>query len=276
MELLTQYLINNPCYTAGRSIRVRGLMLHSIGTPQPDPLVLMRNWNQSTYRTACVHGFIGEDAAYITLPCLEETATSGPGRAHRGWHGGGSSNDTHIGVEMCEPACLTYVGGADFICSDRTAAVAFVEKTTRAAVLLFARLCEYHGLDPLADGVILSHAEGYQRGIATNHADPAHLWRQLGMAYDMDQFRADVAARIREGESVTQDQFNAMMDTYLAGLAEQAPADWSREAREWAESSGIILGDSSGRKQYRAFCTREQMVTFLMRLSEKLSHGSIG
>ena len=25
---------------------------------------------------------------------------------HRGWHGGGSSNNTHIGVEMCEPAAI--------------------------------------------------------------------------------------------------------------------------------------------------------------------------
>ena len=29
-----------------------------------------------------------------------------------GWHGGGSSNNTHIGVEMCEPACIKYTGGA--------------------------------------------------------------------------------------------------------------------------------------------------------------------
>lgn len=269
MNLYTKYLTENPCYTAGRSIRVKGLMLHSIGTPQPNPYVLMNNWNNSTYRTACVHGFIGADATYITLPCLEETETSGPGKAHRGWHGGGSSNNTHIGVEMCEPDCISYAYGAVFTCTDKARAVAFVERTTRSAVELFAHMCDYHGLDPLEDGVIVSHAEGFRRGIATNHADPEHLWKGLDMDYSMDRFRADVAAEIKGGDTVTQEQFDSMMDVYLKNLAEKEPAAWSREAREWAENSGIILGDSAGNKQYKAFCSREQMVVFLKRLSDR-------
>ncbi len=94
-------------------------MLHSVGTPQPNPLSFVNAWNSAGYDSACVHGFIGADDVYITLTVLEATETSGPGKAHRGWHGGGSSNNTHIGIEMCEPSCIKYTGGAAFACSDR-------------------------------------------------------------------------------------------------------------------------------------------------------------
>ena len=195
----TKLLTNNPCYKAGRTIDVKGLVLHSVGCPQPDPLVFIKSWNKSSYDRACVHGFIGENKTYITLPVMET-----PGKAHRGWHAAsgknGSANNTHIGVEMCEPACIKYTGGSGFTCSNKAQAIAYVEKTTRNAVELFAMLCVYHKLNPLEDGVILSHAEAYKRGIASNHGDPDHLWRQLGMDYNMDKFRADVAA-LMQGET---------------------------------------------------------------------------
>ena len=57
-------------------------------------------------------------------------------------------------------------------------------------------LCRKYGLSPLGDGVIVSHKEGYKRGIASNHGDPEHLWTQLGMPYTMDTFRAAVKAKI--------------------------------------------------------------------------------
>lgn len=192
-EIITRYLTKNPCYKQGRSITVKGLMLHSVGCNQPNPLVFVNNWNRESQTNACVHGFIGSDAAYICLPILETK-----GKAMRGWHGGGASNNTHIGVEMCEPACIKYTGGASFTCSDKAAAIRFVEQTTRNAAQLFAQLCIFHGLDPLADGVIISHAEGHKRGIASNHGDPDHLWRGLGMSYNMDSFRRDVAQIVRQ------------------------------------------------------------------------------
>lgn len=185
MKIVESILTKNPCYTAGRTITVKGLMLHSVGCPQPKASVFINSWNKSTFDRACVHGFIdGNDGIiYQTLPWN-----------HRGWHGGGDSNNTHIGVEMCEPACIKYTGGATFTCSDTAAAKAVATRTYNSAVELFAYLCEMFKLDPLADGVIISHAEGYRRGIASNHGDPEHLWRQLGMSYTMDTFRKAVKA----------------------------------------------------------------------------------
>lgn len=189
MKLVESILTKNPCYTAGKKITVKGLMLHSVGCAQPKASVFINSWNSPSYSSACVHGFIdGNDGTvYQTLPW-----------DHRGWHCGsgskGSGNNTHIGVEMCEPACIKYTSGSNFTCSDKAAAQAVAKRTYEAAVELFAYLCKKYGLDPTADGVIISHKEGHSRGIASNHGDPEHLWSQLGMGYTMDGFRKAVKA----------------------------------------------------------------------------------
>ena len=189
MELVESILTQNPCYQAGRKIAVKGLMLHSVGCPQPNAETFVKKWNNPESSRACVHAFIDGNTGkvYQTLPW-----------DHRAWHSGsgkkGSANNTHIGVELCEPACIKYTGGASFTCSDREAAMAVVKRTYDAAVELFAFLCKQYGLNPLADGVIISHKEGHDRGIASGHGDPDHLWRGIQCDYSMDAFRQAVAA----------------------------------------------------------------------------------
>lgn len=187
MKLVESILTNNPCYKQGRKITVKGLMLHSVGCAQPSAAVFIRNWNKADFDRACVHGFIdGNDGTvYQTLPW-----------DHRGWHAGGAANNTHIGVEMCEPDCIKYTGGATFTCSDLVRAQVSAKKTYEAAVELFAMLCSSFKLDPLADGVIISHNEGHKRGVASGHVDPEHLWTQLKLPYTMDTFRQSVKARL--------------------------------------------------------------------------------
>ena len=214
MKLVQSILTKNPCYTAGRKITVKGLMLHSVGCPQPKASVFIKNWNSPSYDSACVHGFIdGNDGTvYQTLPWN-----------HRGWHCGsgskGSGNNTHIGVEMCEPACIKYTGGANFTCSDTAAAKAVAKRTYEAAVDLFAYLCRQYNLNPTADGVIISHREGHSRGIASNHGDPEHLWNGLGMGYTMDGFRKAV---------------KAVMDG--SGVSEPEEGGWYRVRKSWADA----------------------------------------
>ena len=212
MKLVESILMKNPCYTAGRKITVKGLMLHSVGCPQPKASAFISSWNSPSHGGSCVHGFIdGNDGTvYQTLPWN-----------HRGWHCGsgsnGSGNNTYIGVEMCEPACIRYTSGSNFTCSDTATAKAVAKRTYETAVELFAMLCEKYGLDPLADGVIISHREGCARGIASNHGDPEHLWIQLGMGYTMDGFRKAVRAAMDEGGT---DGYTAVMGEAVA-TAEQ-------------------------------------------------------
>ena len=214
MKLVQSILTKNPCYTAGRKITVKGLMLHSVGCPQPKASVFINSWNSPSYDNACVHGFIdGNDGTvYQTLPWN-----------HRGWHCGsgskGSGNNTHIGVEMCEPACIKYTGGANFTCSDIAAAKAVAKRTYEAAVELFAYLCRQYNLNPAADGVIISHREGHSRGIASNHGDPEHLWKGLGLGYTMDGFRKDVKAAMGG-----------------AGTTEPENGGWYRVRKSWTDA----------------------------------------
>lgn len=184
MKITKKILTKNPCYKAGKTIKVKGLMLHSVGCSQPSAMAFIESWNAANAEV-CVHGFIDGNTGevYQTLPW-----------DRRGWHCGGTANGTHIGIEMCEPDCIKYSGGAKFTCSDKTKAKAIVERTYKSAVGLFAHLCNEHNLNPLSDGVILGHNEGYKRGLASNHADPEHLWKGLNLPYTMDGFRKDVKA----------------------------------------------------------------------------------
>ncbi|MCM1191966.1 MAG: SH3 domain-containing protein, partial [Butyrivibrio sp.] len=194
----TAYQTKNRAYTCGKTISVAGGMLHSYGCPQPDPNVLAEKWNNSA-ANACVHAHIGKDVCIDTLPCAEKK-----GKARRGWHSGtgkkGSANNTHLAAEMTEPATIKYVSGSNWIeLGDGSNTKAHVLSTYKNAVEVFAQWCKYHGLNPLEDGVILSHREGHARSIASNHGDVEHIWARFGLT--MEQFRRDVAAAM-QGASV--------------------------------------------------------------------------
>ena len=204
--MVTRYLTKNPCYKQGPVIQVKGLMFHSVGVGQPDPLVFIRQFDNPLYDRACVHGFVGADETYITLPCLVN-----PGQAMRGWHGGKSaSNNAYVGVEMTEPKDIRYISGATFQVLNRAKAVEHVEKATERMVDLFATLCIFHGLNPMTD--IISHREGNTLGIASAHGDPEHLWKGLGMDYSMDQFRKDVAQRMKGEKDMTEKEVRKLLE----------------------------------------------------------------
>lgn len=234
MEIRNAIMTQNPCYLVGRTIRPKGLMLHSVGCSQPNAEVFYRSWNNRNFSSACVHAFIDANTGDVwqTLPW-----------DRRGWHCGGSGNDTHIGVEMCEPESIRYTSGSTFTCSDIDRARAQVNQTYRSAVQLFAKLCEMFGFDPLADGVIVSHREGYGRGIATNHGDPEHLWDGLQMGYTMDRFRQDVAAEMTEVVIIYDEPARPTGTTAasLASLSNDAiVAELGRMAKEDSKKSGIL------------------------------------
>ena len=194
MQLIENFLTLNPCYTANTSgaddryttFQRRGplgLVLHSVGCAQPSAQVFTKKWNSPSYDRACVHAFIDANtgAVYQCLPWN-----------FRAWHVGGSANNTHVGVEMCEPSAIKYTTGAKFTITDKDKAFKQCETAYKAAVELFATLCKQYSLDPLKDGVILSHYECGKRGIGSRHVDPEHLWTGLGIGYTMAGFRQDV------------------------------------------------------------------------------------
>lgn len=187
MKLIQNYLTKSNCYQSGRKITVKGLMIHSVGCPQPRASAFMNNWNKSG-ANACVHAIVEPDGdVYQILPWN-----------HRGWHCGGVGNNTHIGVELTEPSTIRYTGGANWTeTGDGSNTKKHVLATYKYAVELFAYLCKKYKLNPLADGVIISHSEGCKRGIASNHGDVEHIWNRFGLT--MAQFRKDIKAKMGGG-----------------------------------------------------------------------------
>ena len=231
MDIIEAFAAKNKCYQAGAPLHPRGLMLHSIGCPQPNAAVLARYYNQYQPggQSVCVHGFIQRDGTYYqTLPYTM-----------RAWHCGGSANSTHIGIEMTEPASIAYTGGASWRDLDPAATEAHVRGTYAAAVELFAQLCTQYALDPLEDGVIISHAEGAARGIASAHADPTHLWREFGLT--MDGFRADVATAMAAKNTDEEDED----DMVRYNTIEEVPS-WAQDTVRALVDAGALGGVDGG------------------------------
>ena len=191
MKINKLFLTNNDCYKAGKKIAVKGIMVHSTGANNPwlkrylpDDGKIGKNQYGNHWNTArpggiqvCVHGFIGKladgsVATYQTLPWN-----------HRGWHAGGSANDTHIGFEICEDGL-----------SDAT----YFNAVYKEAVELCAYLCKEYGL---TEKDIICHSEGYKKGIASNHADVMHWFPKHGKS--MDTFRTDVKKLLEKKEELT-------------------------------------------------------------------------
>jgi hypothetical protein len=237
------HLTQNRWYKSGKTIPIRGIVVHSSGANNPnlkryvqpdksDPaywekLAILgtnpyaNHWNTPDQPYA-MHAFVGKladgtVAAVQTLPWDSFLHGCGSGKH-------GSYNQSHIQFEICEDTTDADYG----------------RRAYEAAADLCADLCREFSLNP---GTIVSHAEANRLGYASAHADPDHWWNPLGLS--MDGFRAAVAARLDNGGS-----------------------EWSKEARDWAVNAGIVRGDDTGMAWKRPI-TREEVVQMLYRMQKK-------
>ena len=220
MRLIKCMLTANDCYKAGRTITPKGVMVHSTGANNPlvaryvqpvegqkDEAQLKaeiggnrnaNDWNNPGL-DVCTHAFVGKlaDGGVGTVQTLPWN--------HRGWHAGtgtsgGTANNTHIAFEICEDD-LTDEG--------------YFRKVYQEAVELTAMLCKTYNLNPLADGVVICHSEGYQRGVASNHADVMHWFPKFGKS--MDTFRADVSKAMTPAQVKPQPPVSGKTYTVVKG-----------------------------------------------------------
>lgn len=224
MQIIQAFVTQNPLYQQYTRIPVRKLVLHSVGCPQPSAAVFARQWQTARYFAHAVLQADGTVYQVAPWDC-------------RLMHVG-AANAYSIGVEMTEPDCIRYTGGATFVCSDRARALAQVTGTYNTAVALFAQLCTQFGLDPRSD--IISHAEASAMGIGTDHADPEHLWRQLGTGYTMDGFRADVAEAMKNGareEALDMPRYDSVAEM----------PQWARAGVQRLIDRGVLSGVGNGK-----------------------------
>jgi len=226
MNLHKLIFTENACYKAGRKITVKGIMVHSTGANNPwlkryvgpDDGLLGKNqynnhWNthHPGGREVCVHGFIGKladgtIATYQTLPW-----------DHRGWHAGGSANNTHIGFEICE---------------DGLADATYFAKVYKEAVELCVYLCKLYGL---TEQNIICHSEGYRKGVASNHGDVMHWFPKHGKS--MDTFRADVKLLLN---APVEPEAPKAEPTPSTEYPEKLTTGYYRVRKEWKDSKSQI------------------------------------
>ena len=222
MTLHKLIFTENACYKAGRKIKVQGIMVHSTGANNPwlkryvgpDDGKLGKNqynnhWN--TYhpggREVCVHAFIGKlaDGSVATYQCLPWD--------HRGWHAGGSANNTHIGFEICE---------------DGLTDASYFKKVYQEAVELCACLCKEYGL---TETNIICHSEGYRQGVASNHGDVMHWFPKHGKS--MDTFRADVAILLKADNTNAGKPTTSTTTTITAEIKEGDTVEFTAAATKY-------------------------------------------
>lgn len=249
MPTITEkYCTGNRRYRSAEKFTPVGVVLHSIGTPQPSADVLWRYW-QNDSSPYVVHYMVGDQKI---LHCMPDN--------YKCWHVGSPGNSKWLGIEMGEPSQIKYTSGATFTVSDLTKARAYAKATYKNAVWLIAQLCKKYGWNP--NTAIYTHHEVTAKKLSnTDHVDPEHLWNGLGMGYSLLTLRRDVAAAMGQASaapapeapapeaSTTSGQMYRIRKTW-ADATSQIGAYTNLEYAKAACKDGYAVFDSEGRKVY--------------------------
>lgn len=233
MIVQAKYTVNN-AYYGKHQIRPLYLVLHSTGDGEPSAEQHYKYYN-SPNCAASVHAFIDANTGGVlqTMPwCMPAM------------HVGTDMNYKSIAIEMCENG-IKYTGGATFVIKNRMVARESAKITYDTAVELFSQLAVMYGI---VWTNIVSHKELAADGLATNHADPEHLWNGLGLSYTMEGFREDVKAKMARN-CVVWKTLDEVPEVY----------------REWVEKAiacGALSGTGHGLDLTRDMC---RMITIMGR-----------
>lgn len=242
-------------YKANSPLCPEGVVLHSVGTPQPSAEVFVKMWqeNRSQYFT---HYVLDDRDIYRIMP-----------HDRKCYHIGSPGNSKWLGIEMCEPRQIKYTSGASFTVSDKEAARAFATACYENAVWLLAELCRRYGWDP--QKAILTHYEVTTKKLSsTDHVDPEHLWNGLGLPYSLQTLRSDVAAKM--GKISKPEASGLLYRVQVGAFSKKAYAQQKLEAVK-AEGFDAFLAagsDQLWRVQVGAFRVREYAEAMLATLKD--------
>ena len=223
----------NRRYAAAEPLRPQGVVLHSIGTPQPRARVLRDYWQRDASPYA-VH-YVVDDRE--VLHCMPDH--------YKCWHVGSPGNARWLGVELCEPAQIRYTGGVAFTISDLEAARTYADAAYANAVWLLAKLCRDHGWDPFT--AVYTHREVTRQRLSnTDHVDPEHLWDGLGLGRSLLQLRRDVARAMDVPAAAAPAETMYRVRKSWSDAASQIGAYRSLDYAKAACPSGYAVYDGAG------------------------------
>lgn len=220
---------------------IRYLVIHYTGN-DGDTAANNAAYFQNNVVKASAHYFVDDTTVWRSVPDLRIAwAVGGKRYASADETGGGTmygviTNTNSISVELCD--------------TRRDGSYQASEATQANAAELCRGLMKQYGI-PISN--------------VYRHFD---VTGKLCPSYFVDD-AAWTAFKARLEDHVTQEEFDTMMDNWLARRAGQAPSGNSQESRRWAEESGLIGGFADGSMQYKSFCTREQIAILLHRFHEK-------
>ena len=193
---------NSDCYYEYENgtktkITPTGVMIRSYNTPYDE---LKSDYNKRTDKSVkpSVHMCADQEQVYVCLPFNA-----------RGWHCGGTCNDTHLSIMMIEPAGLQ--------CSENKSTILTLPKelteeqkesfgkTYATAVWMTAFLANTFGMNLEEKLTVLGHCEAYEMKpiehksdwklrLASYMSTPNHVFPLFGLS--MDRFRQDVQDQV--------------------------------------------------------------------------------
>ena len=134
----------------------------------------------------------------------------------------------------------------------------YFEDVYTKAVWLAGYVLKELGIKDVTDTNVVSHAEGYQLGIASNHADVGHWWPLHGKT--MDDFRHDVKEYMATGV-LPFEKKSDMPQEPSKHEPKPAPSDWAKAA--WDKACGKGIFDGTGPQEV---VTREMLAVVLDKL----------
>ena len=221
-------------YLPGRTGNIAYIVVHYTGnrgdTAENNALYFAREWTGTS-----AHYFVDQGEVWQSVRD-EDTA----------YHCGSNHpvhpscrNYNSIGVEMCDS-----VGAVPAATMARTAA-------------LVRELMDKYQVPPER---VLRHYDVTGKRCPAPWVDDPGQW-------------AEFKSVLEDNDMLTQEQFNQMMAQYEKSKAlpvpDNEPADWEREAVEWAVQNGIMVGDGNGNLMLHSNITRAQFVTILKAYHEK-------
>lgn len=182
----------------------------------------------------------------------------------RSWCSSSSSNDNRaITIEVA---------------SDTTAPYAVTQAAYESLIKLVADICKRNGIKKLVwstnKNERVNHLNGCNMTVHRDYANKScpgeYLYSRHGDIANrvnaiLNGNSGTIVPPAEEEEEMTQEQFNNMMNTWVAEQAKKDPSTWSQESRTWAEKNGLIQGDTEGKKMYKKFITREELIAVLYR-----------
>lgn len=248
-HLEVRYATQNGAYRAGRRIRVEGCVNHSLGVAQPSAEVMFGRMNRTDagWGVNAILGDFHTGEGRILLCMPYDRRPWGVGSGARG-----SWNNSRIQWEVCEPAGHTYAGGT-MVGYDVAKNQGYFERMWKLLVAwnVFVAVKLGYGADAIND-----HAESYQAGMGSNHADMGQWLPKHGKS--MNHLRYEVRAILsQEEDTMTEERVRQIVAEELERLlpprrvyhqVSEIP-QWAQPSVEQLLAAGILQGDPSGQLQ---------------------------